>query len=109
MLCLGLYVLIAGKVPANKRSRYEVRGWPARIIGIICLLPIPLSLGGAMVAAALMMAQGMDVNDKSFFWVGTAIEGGVVVACLVAILVIRLNYRTPVVDQPAEDRRAEPT
>jgi len=80
----------------NAELKYEVRGWPGRVIGVICLLPIPLSLATGVVGSTLMAVQGKDLTDNSSFWVRTAIEGGVVLACAVAIGVIRLAYRTPV-------------
>jgi multisubunit Na+/H+ antiporter MnhB subunit len=107
MLIVGIYALIAGRLPTSKAAKYEVRGWPARVIGAICLLPIPLALAAGVVAASRMAAHGTEVTNKSFFWVGTAVEGGIVVACIVAVVVIRLSYRTPVAAQQAGDSRAE--
>jgi hypothetical protein len=102
MLVIGLYALIMGKLPTNKKAKHVVRDWPARIIGVICLLPIPLALLVSMAVAALFVAQGRQVTPESFFWVGTAIEGSIVVACVVAVGVLARVYRTPV-EQPQPD------
>ena len=104
MLVTGLYALFAGKMPTFGAGReYDVRGWPARVIGVICLLPLPLSVAAGFVASLQMAAQGKDLNDKSYFWVRTAIEGGIVLVCAVAMHMMRLTYQTPVKAQQKPD------
>jgi hypothetical protein len=106
LLFLGLYALIAGKLPTGKKAKHEVRGWPARVVGIICLLPLPLSFLVGSIVAVLMVAQGKEVTRESFFWLGTAIEGSIVLACAVTAGVLARVYRTPVEQTPADDARA---
>lgn len=96
MLVMGVYALAAGKLMSSKKAKYVVRGWPARIIGIICLLPIPLAFLTSAVVAALFIAQGKPVTKESFFWVGTGIEAGAVVLCVVVATILERSYRTPV-------------
>jgi hypothetical protein len=90
------------QAPTNKKAKHVVRGWPARVIAFICLLPIPLAFLVGMVVAAVFTAQGRQVTRDSFFWVGTAIEGSVVAACLVAAAVLSRVYRVPVEPPPEE-------
>ena len=96
MLCIGLYALFAGKFPTNKKSKYVIEGGPARAIGLVCLFPIPLSLSVGFLIGVLFAAQGKPVTQESFFWVGTAIEASILVACIVAVSVLSRIYRTPV-------------
>ena len=66
LLVIGLYALITGKLRRfGAALKYEVRGWPARFIGVFCLLPIPLSVAAGFVASMLMAAQGKDLADES--------------------------------------------
>jgi hypothetical protein len=102
LLCIGLYALFTGKLPASQKSEYIIQGLPARVIGLIGLLPIPLSFLVASAVAAWFVAQGKPVTRESFFWVGTAIEGSVLAMCFVAIAVMSRIYRTPVVPQAGD-------
>jgi len=99
LLFIGLYALIKGQLPTSKKAKHVVRGWPARVIGIIALLPIPVSFGLGLAVALLFVVQRKQVTGDSFFWVGTAIEGSVLGVCFVAIAVLSRVYRIPV-EQP---------
>ena len=105
LLVIGLYALFAGKLPTNKKAKYVIQGWPARVIGVIGLLPIPLSFMVGMAVAASFVAQGKAVTRESFFWVGTAIEGSAVVLCFAVIAVLARVYRTAA-EQQVEDGHA---
>jgi hypothetical protein len=96
MICLGLYALIKGKFPVNAETKFVVQGWPLRIMGLIYLLPIPVSLLAGMVLGVWWVAQGKELTDRSFFWAGTALEGAVVVVCLLAAAIVSRLYRVPV-------------
>jgi hypothetical protein len=96
MLIMGLYALIAGRLMTGKKAKHVVQGWPARLIGVICLLPIPLAFAVGTAVAAILVALGRTVTRESFFWVGTAIEGSIVLACVVAVAILSRVYRTPV-------------
>jgi len=102
MLVMGFYALITGKFPTNKKAKYVLQGWPVRLIGMICLLPIPGSFLAGVVLAIWWVAQGKDVTDRSFFWAGTAIEGSVLAACLLAITIVSRVNRIPVEGSQAE-------
>lgn len=96
LIVLGLYILIKGETIPNKKAKYVVRGWPLRVQGIIMLLPIPVSFSIGIVLGILWTAQGKNVQDRSFFWVGTAIELSVLVVCFAALAIITRLYRVPV-------------
>jgi hypothetical protein len=101
LFLVGLYALITGKLPTGAKSKHVVRGWPARAIGAIGLLPVPLSFVLAMAVAILFAVQGRDLRDRSLVWVGMAIEVAVVVTCVVFMAVLVRIYRTPVEQVPA--------
>jgi hypothetical protein len=103
LIVLGLYILIKGKELPNKKSKFIITGWPLRFMGIICLLPIPLSFLGGVALGIWWVMQGKDVKDRSFFWAGTALELSVLVLCLLAITIISRTYRIPVSESRSED------
>jgi hypothetical protein len=84
LLVLGLYALIAGKMLSSKKAKYDVRGWRARVVGLVCLLPLPLSLLAVSVVGVLLAAQGKQVTRESSLWLGAAVEGSTVLACAIA-------------------------
>lgn len=101
LLYIGLYALIKGTFPISKKAKHVVRGLPARVIGVICLLPLPLAFVVSFFVAMIFVAQGREVTQKSFFWVGTVIEGSIVMSCIVAVAVLSRIYRLPVAPAPA--------
>ncbi len=94
LLYLGLHALLNGKLPAYTTATSVVQGRPARLIGVIALLPIPLTLVIGMAITALCASSGKDASDRSFFWMMTTVEGAVVVSCIAAIIVMGRIYRS---------------
>jgi hypothetical protein len=95
LLLIGLYALIGGKLPVNSGARYVVRGWHARLIGGIGLLPVPLTFVVGIVVGLLFVGQGKRLTQDSFLLVGIGIEAACLVTCVVAMLVLARIYRTP--------------
>src|SRR5437899_2470508 len=93
LFLIGLYALITGRLSTGK---HVVQGWPARVIGIIGLSPVPLSFVAGMAVAALLVAKGTDVTRQSFYWTGTLIEGSTVILCAMTMGILARVYRTPV-------------
>ncbi|MEX2119050.1 MAG: hypothetical protein WD847_05505 [Pirellulales bacterium] len=92
---LHLVAAVDNTAEVDPKSKYIVQGWPARVIGIIGLLPLPVSFVVAAAVATVFLAQGKEVTNDSFFWVATAIEGSIVLSCLVAMAILVRVYRTP--------------
>ena len=95
LLLIALYALATGKFPISSGHKYVVRGWRARVIGGIGLLPVPLSLAVSAAVAAVFVAQGKQVTPQSFFWVGTVIEASCLGATILIMVVLACLLRTP--------------
>jgi hypothetical protein len=106
LFVVGLYALIAGKLPTSKNGKRAVRGLPARVIGVICLLPLPLAFLVCAAVAAVLIAQGQEVTPQSFMWVGMVIEASIVVLCVVAAVILQRVYQTPVEQSLPQEARA---
>ena len=96
LIVMGVYALITGKLLTSKKSKYVLQGWPARVIGLICLLPIPLAFVTSVVVATIFLTLGKPVNQESFFLVGAGIEIGVLILCVIVVTILERTYRTPV-------------
>ena len=102
MLFMGFYALIKGKTYSTVAAKYVVQGRPARCAGIICLLPIPLSLLAGMAIVYLGIVPAKELAGPSFVWVRIAIEGSILALCLFAFAIISHVYRSPVNGSPAK-------
>ncbi len=85
--------MITGRLSTGK---HVVQGWPARVIGVIGLSPVPLSFVAGIAVTALLLARGTPVTQQSFFWTGTLIEGSTVILCAMTMGILARVYRTPV-------------
>ena len=95
LIVMGVYALITGKLLTSKKSQYSIQGWPARVIGLICLLPIPLAFVTSVIVATIFLALGKPVDRDSFFLVGAGIEIGVLILCVIVATILERTYRTP--------------
>jgi hypothetical protein len=110
LLYLGFHALFDGKLPAYTTATCVVQGWPARLIGCIALLPIPITLAIGTAVTALFLSHGRDPTDRSFYWMMTAVEGAVVLVCIAAITLIgRVAARLTESPRARTDRRPRPS
>jgi hypothetical protein len=93
LFLIGLYAVVTGRLSTSK---HVVQGWPARVIGIIGLSPVPLSFLASTVVIALLVAIGKHVTQQTFFWTGTLIEASTVILCAIVMGILARVYRTPV-------------
>src|SRR2546421_585985 len=63
MLLTGLHALVTGRF--KLREDRVIYGVPARLIGLFCMLPIPLAFCGGFVMGVSMAVQGQDPLDPS--------------------------------------------
>ncbi|MCJ7583027.1 MAG: hypothetical protein MUP98_21120 [Candidatus Aminicenantes bacterium] len=84
MLLGGLWALIKGEVPSFLvgGGKYKVEGNIARIIGILLLLPLPISFAGAMI---LVLIFGIDGEGYAvIFEIVT-----VIIISIIALVLVR--------------------
>ena len=82
----GIYVLITGKYSLGRRG--FVYGTPARILGVLCLLPLPVAFGLGLIVGTLM-ALGI-VEDITML--SLILEGGVLLIVIVLISVLSKRF-----------------
>jgi hypothetical protein len=104
MLIFGLIALITGKFSVSRNK--VVRGAPARVVGGIMLLPLPLALL-SVVAVGLALGlkgdlQEMEKHRMTF----TIVEAAIVLICFIAAMVVGAIYAGPP-DRPRRRRRDE--
>ncbi len=98
MFFIGAYALILGRMPGgSKGTREQVR--LARTIGIVGLLPIPLSFLIGFIVSVSYIFMGNPIPAQSFRRVGVAIEGTIVGLCFVAYLLMARTYRATMAKQ----------
>ncbi len=102
----GLVFLITGKVSGGKYWKWELRGWPARLAGMILLLPVPASFMMGFFIGSWRAARGEDVMSDSLDWLLTPIEALSVPASIAAALIIFEVYRIPVEESQARSTQA---
>ncbi len=64
MLIGGLYALIAGRIKLSNAISLE--GWPARIVGIILIVPLPLALLIGMVIGVLISTGALPPSVLNY-------------------------------------------
>lgn len=106
LLIFGVYVLVAGKLPSRKTATRVVRGWRARLVGAIGMLPLPLTFAAVKAARVLFPALGRRGNEDFLFWLVGAVEGSAIVLCIATMVVLALVLRKPVEAGPGNVRGA---
>jgi hypothetical protein len=94
LLILGIVVLVKGQVLLTRTK--EVRGTPARIIGVILLLPLPLSFFAGLLLGALLVSQGKPVNESEIQGIVPFLGPAIIALCLFAAIAIAIAYAQPV-------------
>jgi hypothetical protein len=94
MLIFGIITLVRGRFLLTRVK--EVRGWPARIIGVFLVAPFPISFLAGIVLAAVFLALGKDVESPDFK-LSVQIAGfAVVIICFLAAIGIAMTYSEPI-------------
>ncbi len=88
MLFGGAYALFTAKVPQYFfGSNYVVEGTPARIIGLLFMIPLPAALIVGFMLGLLMGRNGIGLAG--------IVEIGLIVVCLVGGLIYGYRVRKP--------------
>jgi hypothetical protein len=94
MLIFGIIALIRGRFLLTRVK--EVRGWPARIIGVLLILPFPLGFLLGMVLGAIFLAMGKEIGGKDFTLAAQIVGFVVVVICFLAAIVVAMIFAQPI-------------
>jgi hypothetical protein len=94
MLIFGIIALIRGRFLLTRVK--EVRGWPARIIGILLIAPFPLSFLVGMVLGAIFLAMGKDVAHEDFKSAAQIAGFAVVAICFFTAIVVAIVFAQPI-------------
>jgi hypothetical protein len=86
MFVFGIVVLVTGKV--NVTGTKVARGAPARIAGVILLLPFPLSLMVGILIGVIMGASGKIPDQQSLLTIGAIVEFGIIFLCFAAAMLV---------------------
>jgi chromate transport protein ChrA len=93
MLLIGLYALIRGDIPTwfLGGKGYEIKGWPARGLGLLMMSTVPLAI--------LVMAFLAFFDVPNFENVGYIIELIIVILVAIATVVLSRRLRQPVEEE----------
>jgi hypothetical protein len=105
LLVLGIITLVTGKI--NVSGSKMVVGAPARWIGAILLLPLPLSFSVGFVWGMLLAAQGRIPNRQEIQTIGAVIEIGIFALCMVTVGIITAASQKVPVKKPEKRTRTE--
>ena len=94
MLIIGIITLIRGRFLLNRAM--EVRGWTARIIGLILVLPFPLSFFVGIVLGAIFLTAGKGVDGEEFKTTAQTAGFVIVVCCFLLAIALAVFFAVPV-------------
>jgi hypothetical protein len=106
LLVFGIVTIALGRFTLTKTS--VVRGAPARIIGVMMILPLPLTFLVALPILVVLLSRGAETGTVRVL--GFVVQVGVLLVCFALGLLVALGNAQPV-DKPqdrpdGEDRRA---
>lgn len=81
MLVWGIFVMVTGKLKVSKTK--EVRGWAARGLAVLLLIPIPLAMVIIVIYGAICAGSGRQIDPL----VATGLEVATVLGCAVVTAV----------------------
>jgi hypothetical protein len=93
-LIFGILALVNGEFKLT-RTRV-VGGTPARIIGGILLLPLPMTFGLAVLLGLALAMRGDTIDEKQIQAAGNVLSVGVLVFCLILAIGIAIFTAKPV-------------
>ncbi len=94
MLVFGIMALVTGKFTLT-RARV-VTGVPARVVGAILVLPLPLALVMGFLLGAVLVAQGKQITRDEVQKYAAPLELGIILICmLTAVIVAAITAHPP--------------
>jgi hypothetical protein len=90
LVIMGLMALIRGKMKMGKNR--EVTGIPARLLGLVGLLPMPMAIVLNIGYVAMLMASGELIDPATYtrdhMWAAVGIEAGCALGCALFMCVV---------------------
>ena len=107
MLIFGIIALVRGRFLLTRAK--EVRGWPARIIGVLLIMPFPLSFLVGMVLGGVFVAMGKSVDDQEFRSAASILGFAIVAICFLSAIGIAMFLAEPIrKNRPGQEDLAIP-
>ncbi|MCC6419604.1 MAG: hypothetical protein IT429_15325 [Gemmataceae bacterium] len=101
MLVLGIITVATGKLSTSAGK--ECRGVPARIAGVLLILPLPISLLIGLMIAVILTSQGRNFDERAAW--PTLVELGVFLVFVITAFVIAGMNARPIGRTTARRRR----
>lgn len=105
MLVLGIITVATGKLSTSAGK--ECRGVPARIAGVLLILPLPISLLIGLMIAVILTSQGRHFDERAAW--PTLVELGVFLVFVITAFVIAGMNAQPIGRATARRRGAATT
>jgi hypothetical protein len=86
MLIFGIIALVRGQFTLTRTK--VVSGVPARIIGFILLLPLPLMLASGLLIGVFYVMRGKQPRPEELQGVGAVMELGIIFLCFLAAVIV---------------------
>jgi hypothetical protein len=86
MLIFGIVALATGRFSLTRKK--VVEGAPARIVGVILILPLPVTFLAGLALGVSLLQQGRPVNEKEVRSLALVIDIGVPVLALIAAIAV---------------------
>lgn len=104
MFIFGMIALIRSHFLLTRVK--EVRGWPARIIGVLLIMPFPLSFLVGIVLGVILVATGKDTKDQTITPIINIIEIAIVALCFFAAIGVAVFFAEPIRRKRPQDIEA---
>lgn len=93
MLLIGVYAFITGDIPSwfLGSKRYEIKGWPARGLGVLMISTVPLAI---LATAFMAFFEVPNYED-----VGYVTELIIVIVVALATVILGRRLRQPVEEE----------
>jgi hypothetical protein len=94
MLIFGIITLIRGRFLLTRAK--EVRGWPARIIGILVIAPLPICFMFGLVLGAFLATMGKSFDDNDIRPSIQIVDVAIVASCFLSAIGIAIYFAEPI-------------
>jgi hypothetical protein len=93
MLVFGIIALVRGRFTLTRTK--VVSGVPARIIGVILLMPLPLMLASGLLLGVIYGIQGKQPRAEDLQGIGAVLELGIIFLCFLAAVIVGVATARP--------------